>query len=115
MDIIKKSNIAQDIALFDNNFNELYNNGLNISIKELKKIKKLKKKYSINGLTINNIKYVILNIQQINNNYFIHCKNNNDGLVIILNNNINIFTYYNEFIPYQYNKIIQKIINQLCK
>lgn len=117
--IIIDSNISNYIGIYDNNFNELYNNGLIIQKKELEKVNKIcknnKSKYYKKGLTINNSKQIIINNYQVNDTiYFMHCKKYNESYLFLITSNYKIVINYNgEYLPYQYDIKIQQLINNI--
>lgn len=116
--IIRNSNILSTLCIYDNNNKELFNDGINITDNELDKIRDAFNKQNnlfLNGIKVNNKKYILLNTSQItDNSYLLHCKKYNEGYIcIIVNNIIIMINYIDEYIPYQYDTKIQHIIKEI--
>lgn len=116
--IILKSNLVSNIAIYNKSNEELFNNGIIIHKNELEKIKRaydIRNKLFLNGIKINKIKYVIINVNKPSHHmYSLHCKKQNDGYIcIIINNVILLIGYTDEYIPYQYDTMIQQIISEI--
>lgn len=62
------------------------------------------------GITMENTKFVLINIIKKKNYKYFHFKNKYDGLiVVIIDDEILVFVYFDEFLPYQFYIKLEKL------
>lgn len=93
----------------------VYNNGIHIENTDISKLQDIENNHSKNllylhGLHINDNKFVVVLIEEINGIYYIHSKSNEEGLVVIIGQDYSLFVYYeNEFLPMLHSVKLEKL------
>ena len=83
-----------------------------IDEKIIYKIKHNEDSLYLNGITMENTKFVLINIIEHNNYKYIHFKNKCDGLIfVIVDEEMPVFVYFDELIPGQYKYELEKLFN----
>ncbi|AYV76655.1 MAG: hypothetical protein Terrestrivirus10_39 [Terrestrivirus sp.] len=84
---------------------DVYNNGIDINRSDIDKLQDLNDNNSKNslylqGLHINDNKFVVVCIEELNGIYYVHSKSKEEGLVTIVGDDYSLFIYYgDEILP----------------
>lgn len=99
-----KVNLPSVFCIYKQN-RDVYNNGIEINRADIEKLRDLDDNNSktmlyLQGLRINDNKFVVVCIEELNGVYYVHSKSKEEGLVIIVGEDYSLFIYYgDEILP----------------
>jgi hypothetical protein len=112
-----KVNLPSIFCIYKNN-KAIYNNGISIDetyIDTLKNINTYKNMLYLNGLRFNDNKFVVVSIDDFNDDiFFVHSKAQEEGVISIIGQDYTLFIYYdNEYLPMLHSLKIDKLKNNM--
>lgn len=114
-----KTKLASIFCIYKNN-KDVYNNGIEINSSDISFLQNLitecesedaiRNALYLNGLKINDNKFVVVLVEKMDGLYYIHSKAREEGLVTIIGEGYSLFIYYDdEYLPMLHDLKLEKI------